>query len=206
MAPVPRPIPVMAATAITAGHTIPICGGMQCRMPGILVCLLNIDLGARNAAHSVSIAVVVVAIRNIHVLPHGREVKSSIAAAFCLGNIGGVVQGLPKEVEAHILRVIINTWCADLRKISPGIHVRYDMLIVDCHLVKVIGIVPPRWHNGDRAIATHVKHARAHAGGECLLPNDSNRREIIFRCLLRSACSISFRPNCPACRNCQECQ
>mmetsp|Transcript_118008 Transcript_118008/g.252037 ORF Transcript_118008/g.252037 Transcript_118008/m.252037 type:complete len:322 (+) Transcript_118008:1131-2096(+) len=165
-APVPGPIPAFAATAIATDHALLVRGGMEGRMPGVKVPLLHVNLGARLAAHIVCVTVVVPALRLVCVLPHRGEVQGCIATALRLGEVRSVAQRLPEEIEACVHVVIVDAWCAHLRKVGSATHVRYDLASsFHSHLVVPIEIVPPCGHDRDRAMAAHVDHARAHAPG-----------------------------------------
>jgi len=55
---VPRTVPICTTTIAHTKAAGVLCG-MECRMPSMLVCLLDVNLCACNAAHAVGIAVVV---------------------------------------------------------------------------------------------------------------------------------------------------
>mmetsp|Transcript_47207 Transcript_47207/g.118928 ORF Transcript_47207/g.118928 Transcript_47207/m.118928 type:complete len:210 (-) Transcript_47207:99-728(-) len=145
---------------------------VQCRVPGVLVRLLDVDLMAIDTADGVGVAVVVHTAGDFAILSHGDEVHGSVATTTCLRQLGGVGQLLSQKLPRLIVGVVVGAGGATLRKVGPAPHLRKDVAAYIPHR--------PRRHAG------HV-HLRRHHG-QCPCPCHADRAKALL--------DLSKRPRC----------
>merc|ERR1719203_2453430 len=166
--PVAGSIP-RGATAVAAAHAAGVVRGVQGRVPGEHVRLLDVDLHAGDATHVVRVAVVVLAVGHLVVLVQRRQVQRRVAAAAGPGEVDGVSERLAEQVERHVVLVAEAAVDAPGSEVGTSFHVGDDRVAVlrlhDAGLLS--GDVPLRVHEADGHLVVPARGevSRAHGGG-----------------------------------------
>mmetsp|Transcript_55868 Transcript_55868/g.126041 ORF Transcript_55868/g.126041 Transcript_55868/m.126041 type:complete len:273 (+) Transcript_55868:521-1339(+) len=123
----------------------------------ILVRLLDVYLCTGDAADAHGVAVVLPALAGVGILAHGCEVECGIASAPRAGDVGGITEGLPKQLERRVLGVVVTILRAPLTGVGPGTAMQQ-------HQVPLLGLHPRLLgvHQGNlaQAIDCNVPGAR----------------------------------------------
>mmetsp|Transcript_13609 Transcript_13609/g.48034 ORF Transcript_13609/g.48034 Transcript_13609/m.48034 type:complete len:205 (-) Transcript_13609:2-616(-) len=115
---------------------------VQSRVPCVLVGLHDVYLRAWNSAHTVGIAIIILARGLELVLVHGNQVECNVAATPCVRQVHSVPKGSLEQVHSQVILIIIFSCVALLSKVSPSIHVRSQLVAVDLDLLHSCQVRP----------------------------------------------------------------